>query len=111
MNPFRFALIPGVSVIIGLTRGANAMARANDSGAPAVLEHAADLNTTYEAVLNELKKEGLSVDSASKDAGIKTATSVSGHYSQTGEHLAGCGKTRVDERNFLSDGLHRAVYL
>src|SRR3954453_22393940 len=102
MNPFRFALIPGVSVIIGLTRGANAMARANDAGGPAVLEHAADLNTTYEAVLNELKKEGLSVDSASKDAGIKTATSVSGHYHQTGEHL---------EIQFIQDSSHGIRYV
>jgi hypothetical protein len=52
-----------------------------------MMPHSADLNTTYEAVLNEVKKEGLSVDSASKDAGIKTVTTVSGHYHQTGEHL------------------------
>lgn len=87
MKLFHFALTPAFSVILGLTTGANAMAGGTDSGGPAVLVHAADLNTTYEAVLNEVKKEGLSVDSASKDAGIKTATSVSGHYHQTGEHL------------------------
>ncbi len=95
MKRFRFTLIPAVSVIIGLTTGANAMAGANDSGGPAVLARAADLNTTYEAVLNEVKKEGLSVDSASKAAGIKTATNVSGHYHQTGEHL---------EIQFIQDG-------
>jgi hypothetical protein len=87
MKRFHFALTPAFSVVLGLTTGANTMARGTDSGAPALLVHAADLNTTYEAVLNEVKKEGLSVDSASKDAGIKTAISVSGRYHQTGEHI------------------------
>jgi hypothetical protein len=51
------------------------------------ISHAASLDATYEAVLTEIKKEGFSIDSASKDAGVKTALTVSGHYRQAGSHL------------------------
>ncbi len=37
--------------------------------------------------MNELKKEGLSIESASADAGIKTALVVSGRYHQTGTYI------------------------
>ena len=85
MKAFRLlALLP---LPIAVTASEFAIARATDSDTSAALVHAEDLNTTYEAVLNEVKKEGMSVDSASKDVGIKTATTVSGHYHQTGEHL------------------------
>lgn len=57
------------------------------SNQPASLVHAADLDSTYQAVLNEVKKEGLSIDSASKDAGVKTTITVAGRYHQTGSHL------------------------
>lgn len=61
----------------------------------ATLPHAASMDSTYEAVLNEVKNEGYSIDSASKDAGIKTAMTVAGRYRQTGSHL---------EIVFLRDG-------
>lgn len=47
---------------------------------PASFSHAADLDSAYQAVLNQLKKDGAEIESASKDAGIKTAVAVSGHY-------------------------------
>ena len=55
---------------------------------------AADLDTVYQAVLNQVKKDGAGVESASKDAGIKTAVTVTGHYKQTGSYL---------EITFISD--------
>jgi len=66
----------------------------------ATLVHAAPLEATYADVLNEVKKEGYSLESASKDAGIKTAIQVTGHYKQTGSHL---------EINFISDNGHTTV--
>jgi hypothetical protein len=51
---------------------------------PASFSHAADLDSVYQAVLNQLKKDGADIESASKDAGIKTAVTVAGHYRQTG---------------------------
>ncbi len=57
------------------------------SNQPVSIIHAGDLDSTYEAVLNEVKKEGFSVDSSSKDAGVKTAVTVAGRYHQTGSHL------------------------
>jgi hypothetical protein len=54
---------------------------------PASFSHAADLDSVYQAVLNQLKKDGAEIESASKDAGIKTAVAVSGHYKQTGSYL------------------------
>jgi len=53
----------------------------------ATLVHAAPVEATYADVLNEAKKEGYSLESASKDAGIKTTIQVTGHYKQTGSHL------------------------
>lgn len=47
-----------------------------------------------QAVLNQLKKDGAEIASASKDTGIKTAVTVHGHYSQTGSYL---------EVTFISD--------
>ncbi len=54
---------------------------------PASFSHAADLDSAYEAVLNQLKKDGAEIESASKDTGIKTAVTVTGHYRQTGSYL------------------------
>lgn len=50
---------------------------------------------TYRAVLNEVKREGFTVESASPDAGIRTAIVVTGHYRQTGSYL---------NIQFVSDG-------
>lgn len=54
---------------------------------PASFSHAADLDSAYEAVLNQLKKDGAEIESASKDTGIKTTPNVTGHYRQTGSYL------------------------
>ncbi len=62
---------------------------------PASFSHTADLDSVYQAVLNQLKKDGAAIESASKDAGIKTAVTVSGHYRQTGSYL---------EVTFIADG-------
>jgi hypothetical protein len=62
---------------------------------PASFSHAADLDSVYQAVLNQLKKDGTEIESASKDVGIKTAVTVTGHYRQTGSYL---------EVTFISDG-------
>ena len=61
----------------------------------ASISHAADLEATYQAVLNQVKKDGAEIESASKDAGIKTAVTVNGHYKQTGSYM---------EITFISDG-------
>ena len=61
---------------------------------PASFSHAAESETVYQAVLNQVKKDGTEIDSASKDAGIKTAVTVTGHYKQTGSYL---------EITFISD--------
>ena len=87
MKAFRSAAILVFSVLMAVANITTALARANDANDSATLVHPAGLDATYEAVLNEVKKEGLSVDSASKDAGIRTGTTVSGHYHQTGLHL------------------------
>lgn len=65
------------------------------SETPASFSHTADLDSVYQAVLNQLKKDGAEIESASKDAGIKTAVAVSGHYRQTGSYL---------EVTFIADG-------
>jgi hypothetical protein len=61
---------------------------------PASFSHAASLDAAYQAVLNQLKKDGAEIESASKDTGIKTAVTVTGHYRQTGSYL---------EVTFISD--------
>jgi hypothetical protein len=66
----------------------------------ATLVHAAPAEATYADVLNEVKKEGYSLESASKDAGIKTTIQVTGHYKQTGSHL---------EITFTSENGHTTV--
>jgi hypothetical protein len=60
----------------------------------ATISRSADLDTVYQAVLNQVKKDGAEIESASKDAGIKTAVTVTGHYKQTGSYL---------EITFISD--------
>jgi hypothetical protein len=60
----------------------------------ASFSHAADLDTVYNTVLNQLKKDGTEIESASKDVGIKTAVTVTGHYRQTGSYV---------EITFISD--------
>ncbi|MGA8597943.1 MAG: hypothetical protein WB676_24775 [Bryobacteraceae bacterium] len=64
------------------------------TGQAASFSHAADVDTVYQAVLNQLKKDGTEIESASKDAGIKTAVAVTGHYRQTGSYM---------EITFISD--------
>jgi hypothetical protein len=53
----------------------------------AAISRAVDLESVYQAVLNQVKKDGFDVESASKDAGIKTAVAVTGRYRQTGTYL------------------------
>lgn len=60
----------------------------------ATIVHPGDLASTYSSVLNEVKKEGLQVETASQDAGIRTEMVVTGKYRQTGSHL---------EITFISD--------
>jgi hypothetical protein len=60
----------------------------------ASFSHAGDLDSVYQAVLNQLKKDGAEIESASKDTDIKTAVTVTGHYRQTGSYL---------EVTFISD--------
>lgn len=57
------------------------------AGQAASFSHAADLDNVYQAVLNQLKKDGTEIESASKDAGIKTGVTVTGHYRQTGSYM------------------------
>ena len=64
------------------------------AGQGASISHGADLDSVYQAVLNQVKKDGAEIESASKDAGIKTAVTVTGHYKQTGSYL---------EITFISD--------
>lgn len=47
----------------------------------------ADMQSTYQRVLNQVKAQGYSVERASPDAGIKTGITVTGHYHQTGSYL------------------------
>lgn len=61
---------------------------------PASISHPGDLDTVYQAVLNQIKKDGAEIESASKDAGIRTAVTITGHYKQTGSYL---------ELTFISD--------
>jgi len=46
------------------------------------------IEKTFDVILNELKREGQSIDRADKDAGqIVTAMDISGGYSQTGTRI------------------------
>jgi hypothetical protein len=45
---------------------------------PASISRPDDLDTVYQAVLNQIKKDGAEIESASKDAGIKTAVTITG---------------------------------
>ena len=54
---------------------------------PASLAHSGDLDSSYQSVLNQIKKDGFEVESAAKDAGIKTAVTIAGRYKQTGSYL------------------------
>lgn len=76
-------------VIFALIAG---MCLAAEQGA--MISRPADLDSVYQAVLNQVKKDGAEIESASKDAGIKTAVTVTGHYKQTGSYL---------EITFISD--------
>ncbi|HEX5426264.1 MAG TPA: hypothetical protein VF283_22440 [Bryobacteraceae bacterium] len=57
------------------------------AGQVASISHPGSIGTVYLAVLNQLKKDGAEIESASKDAGIKTAVTIHGHYRQTGSYL------------------------
>lgn len=61
---------------------------------PASFSHSGQPDDIYQAVLNQIKKDGTEIESASRDAGIKTGLTVTGHYKQTGSYL---------EVTFLSD--------
>src|SRR3569833_1240480 len=60
-----------------------------------VITRAADSDAVYQAILNQLKKDGVEIESASKDAGIKTGVRITGHYKQTGSYM---------EITFIADG-------
>lgn len=72
-----------LKIVIGALVAAASLGAAE----PASLSHAGDLDTVYQAVLNQIKKDGAEIESASKDAGIKTALTITGHYKQTGSYL------------------------
>src|SRR5690242_11679102 len=79
-----------LKIVIGALVAAAFLAAAE----PASISHPGDLDTVYRAVLNQMKKDGSEVESASKDTGIKTAVTITGHYRQTGSYL---------ELTFISD--------
>ncbi len=51
------------------------------------LAYTCDADTTYTSVLNQLKRDGYEIDSASKDAGIQTSFEFDGRIKQTGTYL------------------------
>jgi hypothetical protein len=53
----------------------------------AELSYTSDPDTAYTSVLNQLKKEGFEIESASKDAGIKTAPVTVGRFKQTNTYI------------------------
>jgi hypothetical protein len=53
----------------------------------ATIVRAADTETVYQAMLTRLKLDGMDIESASKDAGIKTSLVVKGSYKQTGSFV------------------------
>ncbi len=53
----------------------------------AELPYTCDADTAYTSVLNQLKRGGYEIDSASKDAGIQTAVVIEGRIKQTGTYL------------------------
>jgi hypothetical protein len=57
--------------------------------------HGADMDSTFAAVLNQVKRQGLEIESASTATGIRTGLTVRGGYRQTGTHY---------ELTFISDG-------
>jgi hypothetical protein len=53
----------------------------------AELSYTSDPDTAYTSVLNQLKKDGFEIESASKDAGIKTAPVTVGRFKQTNTYI------------------------
>jgi hypothetical protein len=53
------------------------------------------MDAVYQAVLNQLKKDGAEIESASEAADIKSTVQVTGKYRHTGSYL---------EVTFISDG-------
>jgi hypothetical protein len=52
-----------------------------------MLTHPGDATATYQAIVNQLNKDGVNIETASKDAGIQTAVAVvKGGYRQTGNY-------------------------
>jgi len=60
---------------------------ANSDSAVSTITVSQGIDAAYSAILTQLKKDGYSIDSASKDAGIKTSLDVTGGYHQTGTHV------------------------
>ena len=53
----------------------------------AELPYTTDADSAYTSVLNQLKKDGYEIESASKDAGIQTAAVTAGRFKQTNTYL------------------------
>jgi hypothetical protein len=53
----------------------------------AELSYVGDGDAAYTSVLNQLKRDGYEIDTASKDAGIQTAVVLEGRIKQTGTYL------------------------
>jgi hypothetical protein len=94
-------ILIGVSGLALVTQPLTAQSRhdrkaeeAADSAAPrnvpggVTLQNPTPIDKTFEIVVNELKREGHSIDRADKDAGqIITAMEITGGYSQTGTRI------------------------
>ena len=53
----------------------------------AELSYAGDADAAYTSVLNQLKRDGFEIASASKDAGIQTAPVTEGRFKQTNTYM------------------------
>jgi hypothetical protein len=53
----------------------------------AELSYAGDADTAYTSVLNQLKRDGVEIESASKDAGIQTASVTTGRFKQANTYM------------------------
>ena len=53
----------------------------------AELSYIGDSDVAYSSVLNQLKRDGYEIDTASRDVGIQTAVVLEGRIKQTGTYL------------------------
>ena len=53
----------------------------------AELPYTGDADTAYTSVLNQLKRDGVEIESASKDAGIQTAPVTTGRFKQANTYM------------------------